>query len=845
MTNLQKKIYKYFEQNPSLRVLFIFDDSMKRDTLSGAEWKEGYRYVVFDGAWFRAKYDIHFTWKDERVVMLMPAMTMPNFNDKNLEFPLFGEVMANMVYHDEDYMSFMQRYEMSDDEELVMFVKKHVGDLQSDRMLPILGDKFGDRSSFCVDMGMRGLISLFLKQKSLLEWKDIIIMVMMLKDKKEDAFWEKIIKEIDVMHFFSDVVKSIFGVSFNVNNQQRMKPVAESMKYNIITYGLQVVDCDTYSSLKVADDSAMLKMVALIQRVEDSEKFRNEFLLSVRELGADIHERQLIKYYGWNAEYYYYSDSLLRLVIESLTVDKIRDFNLNTVSILRNIKLRISKSSSLHGVYDFLDKSVVFYDKVESRNKHLILDSPKQYLKEYVESYYQVDQLYRNLVELFYEISSQVMPDVVCDVKSDIDKLYAQWANRLNYEWMKCLVDKDFHIDGSVGRQSDFFKNYVGECKSRTAVVVSDALRYEVAFEIKSRLGDLTHTQELDYVLSVLPTETKYAKGVLLPHGRLSVKDCQLYSDGVPVPSALADRQKFIGNFAEDAVCYNYSDVKGNVMANREKFKHDLIYIFHNTIDERGHINDPEEVVKSCREAVEDLANFVRTLHGSYAVTNVLLVSDHGFLFNDIAFESKDKHPVGEESLECKTRYYLTESNESLLDIAKVPLNEFSDIDSDRLFVAVPYGTNRMAAPGGYVFAHGGAALQEMVVPVLKSSYRKVAQKHMVDVVVLEDRLNEVSSVVKFTLVQSQAVSSDLMERPVRCALFDLENNLLSDWIVVTLNSTDEINVSSRKFPLSLRRTKNSDLGMQLRVCDENDVDGKNPLCVKSVENLTFFERDF
>ena len=52
------KIYSYFDGNPSLKVLLIFDDRFIADTLQNVEWKEGYRYEVFNGSWFKTKYNI-------------------------------------------------------------------------------------------------------------------------------------------------------------------------------------------------------------------------------------------------------------------------------------------------------------------------------------------------------------------------------------------------------------------------------------------------------------------------------------------------------------------------------------------------------------------------------------------------------------------------------------------------------------------------------------------------------------------------------------------------------------------------------------------------------------------
>ena len=50
---IQKRIYSYFDRNPQLHVLFIFDRmNIFESDLEGKEWADGYVYKVFDGAWF-------------------------------------------------------------------------------------------------------------------------------------------------------------------------------------------------------------------------------------------------------------------------------------------------------------------------------------------------------------------------------------------------------------------------------------------------------------------------------------------------------------------------------------------------------------------------------------------------------------------------------------------------------------------------------------------------------------------------------------------------------------------------------------------------------------------------
>lgn len=51
---VQERIYNYFERNPQLHVLFIFDrmDIIQTELGEVKEWADGYIYKVFDGAWF-------------------------------------------------------------------------------------------------------------------------------------------------------------------------------------------------------------------------------------------------------------------------------------------------------------------------------------------------------------------------------------------------------------------------------------------------------------------------------------------------------------------------------------------------------------------------------------------------------------------------------------------------------------------------------------------------------------------------------------------------------------------------------------------------------------------------
>ena len=161
------------------------------------------------------------------------------------------------------------------------------------------------------------------------------------------------------------------------------------------------------------------------------------------------------------------------------------------------------------------------------------------------------------------------------------------------------------------------------------------------------------------------------------------------------------------------------------------------------------------------------------------------------------------------------------------------------------MWVKVPSGTNRFSASGGYSFAHGGATLQELLIPVIYSTLKRKDTKVKVGVSVLEANLRMTSSRLKFTVIQSEAISEDLQERTIQCAVF-VGNDQVTAWKDVTLNSSDEENVNNRLTRVELMLNVQTDANlMELRIYDKDDDSKLNPLVKKAVINKTLIEQDF
>ena len=834
----QDKIYNYFERNPRLKVLFVFDQfgDLKYE-FDEWTWTEGYRYVVFDGGWFKTKYAIEHEWKDEKVVLLFPNRHNPSGNQNEmLEFPLMDVLSANMDLKVDDYDEFMQQNHIQ--QNMATFVRDHITELQQAKVTKILG-MYYNTTEFTPDVAHRGLLSAYLGAERLLDWNMIVIRLL-IQDATSGI--TSVNTKLQRNRFTKDALNTklddIFGVTYDPMSAYKMQRVAESLKYNIITQSLSVNTFrDEYHKYKVENAYALQQMNSLweypLKKVQ-----REQFEEAVFKLAAGIREEEIIKSYGVDADYYKITTAMAVPIALELLKKAHKDPSV-AVEKTRELGMKIGEDSPVQPVVDFIGDIANYY-KCASEMGTLCLNTPDEYIRKYTTSFCSTDSSYRHILESFKRLDTTTEQyDTYHQAKVDVDRHYATLANNLNLEWVKCLVAKGTKLNRLNGykAQQNFYKD-VRNKDVKQVVIVSDALRYEVAKELLGELAKSKNVATLDFNIAMLPTETKFCKRSLFPHNKLELNGADMLVDGTDL-AGVAQRSEFLKGYEEKAACVNFEDVEGNnLQTNRELFKRPLVYVFHNTIDEAGHNGD---IIDACRKSIQQITKLVNSLHASFNVANVIVTSDHGFLYNDIEFEEKDKQTISEEVIEKKTRYYLTKSDEDVLGVTKFRLADVSGMEED-VYVAVPTGTNRFAAPGGYQFAHGGASLQELIVPVIFSKFKKDDTKEKTRVLLMNKNLSMVSSRVRFQLVQAEAVSMEVQSRTIVCAIYN-NDELLTTEKFITLDRDDE-DAQNRFFEVELTLNKPTDANiLQLRIYDVDDE--LNPLIKENVKNNTLIEQDF
>ena len=852
---IQDRIYKYFETNSRLRVLFIFEGlSMISDTLNECVWPDDYLYKIFAGDWFNTKYHLENDWKDKKVVLVFRDIMMPGTESQQLEFPLMDILKANMEYRGDDYTAFMQQYRIP--EKHRAFIKRHVETLQTSKVLPIVED-YLTPEAFSEDVALRAIISFYLGDKKMLDWDSIILKMILLGRKSEEskrtAFFLRVEGNRDVKNAINDKLNHIFGVSYNPNTYEKMEDVAQVLKYNSITQLLAPNSADSYKSLKINSALQIQQINRLFELGTSSKQWRKGFLEALDELASNIRESELINVYGIDAQYYAMTEALAWPIINHILEVSLLEDPAGTKQRASSLALKFSENDLILTALSFIERVAAFYDKKQKLGS-IKLPTPQDYVDRYISDFYQFDLLYRKALEAHHKLTSEVIPilSALEQRKNQLDIDYASLANDLNVEWLDCVIDGGSYFDSiTIPKQENFYQREYGDTdgKSKLVVIISDALRYEVAQELLESLGREKHIAKLFVQKAMLPTETKYCKQAMLPYQRLTLVNdngkVDMAVDG-QVLSLIEERSHHLGANRTNAICLKYSDyVKNNQATNREVFKHPLVYVYHDTIDDVGHGQNPLDVIDACRRSVEQLSSLVKSLHATMNVANVIVTADHGFLYNDIKIEEKDKLQITDSDIEKKTRYYLTTNPDQVEGIVKFPLERVSAIWTDEpVYVGVPKGTNRIAASGGYNFTHGGASLQEMIVPVIHSSQRRSDKTDFVGVSLMSHNLNVVSSRLKFNLLQEDMVDMTMQPRTVVCAIYQGDKPV-SNEVALTLESTEpepsnRINVIT----LSLNQSVAPGL-LQLRVYDSKDEKRLNPLIKEAVKNNTIIEQDF
>lgn len=376
----------------------------------------------------------------------------------------------------------------------------------------------------------------------------------------------------------------------------------------------------------------------------------------------------------------------------------------------------------------------LFYEEHQS-GFHLV--EAKKIWNAYTEDYYRMDTYYRYFHNAFSKSFMEANIKLDDDFKlvaEFVEKEYKNWfLNDLAENWTN-IVEKDLRENGSIKgieKQEDFYLNHVKNSDGKIYVIISDALRYEVACSLAKDLELDRSKVELSSMQGIFPTITKFGMAALLPKNKLKVEvkngSVKVLVDGHT--TEMSDRDEVLKHSNPNSVVLRYKDL---ITMKRDEKRavvkgKDIVYIYHDTIDSASH-NDDTSVFNACDTAIEEIKNLINIITSTLNGINIVVTSDHGFLYTYEPLRKDDKMDrtsFVKDIIEQGRRYVLTDTNANPDFLIHVK----SFMNDNGVLCFAARENIRIKGAGGQNFVHGGISLQEMVVPVITYRYLRSGYK--------------------------------------------------------------------------------------------------------------------
>lgn len=448
-------------------------------------------------------------------------------------------------------------------------------------------------------------------------------------------------------------------------------------------------------------------------------------------------------------------------------------------------------------IYEALYFASQFINELDKAD--LRMESLAEGVHKYQNTWYRLDFYYRKFI--FHVRASQQ--------NTLLDKLIERIENLYSNNYLQTVNDNfQRFVDSTQGwsappilSQAEFFNHYIGEDpKNKVAVIISDALRYEIGQELVEMIEkEEGYTAEIASMLSTLPSYTQLGMAALLPHRDLTIlKDGNVQVDGQSSQGS-ENRSKILASTIKNgALAFRAEDF---LSMNRERYREatkgaQVVYIYHDQIDHAGDDKVSEgRVFDVVDKTFEELFSLLKKLHDSY-FPNVLITADHGFIYQNQPIDESEfaSLDIQGDEIDYRNRRFVLgkglKPNKSARQFKAEELGLKGNLE-----IAIPKSIKRLRLQGsGSRYVHGGAALQEVVVPVItvnKKHNSKDTELVEVDIIASSSSIIT-SGQLSVAFHQTKPVSGKVLPRQLRAGIYSQDGTPLSDIHNLNFDLTSE-----------------------------------------------------
>ena len=449
-------------------------------------------------------------------------------------------------------------------------------------------------------------------------------------------------------------------------------------------------------------------------------------------------------------------------------------------------------------------------------------------IKTYTEQAYKVDTHYRYF---YYHYDSIEDVTKFEKLRELVENIYTnEYLNKITVNWNTEFADAQGKT--RLHSQTDFFSYNVKSNRERTAVIISDALRFDVAKTLFDKLSyDEKCTADISAMLGVLPSYTALGMAALLPHKTLEYNEnFDVLVDGKPSAST-EQKEAILKEYKPNSKCVWFDAIRNMKRDElREIFtSQEVVYIYHNQIDARGdRLNTENEVFTACEEAIEEIHNLMRRISSQANTHRFVITADHGFIYKRDKLSESDKISGSMlSSGKYGQRYAVSENSLGASGVLSLPLTSTNNKD---MFVSYPLGTDIFKVSGsGQNFVHGGSSPQELIIPVIDVKFERGAKETTPAQISLVSLTNKITNLITtLDFIQTEPIGEVVKETTYRIFFISEDNEKISNENIYIADKKDADatkRVFRLKFSFKNKQYNKSHKYYLVAYDDKNDIE--------------------
>ena len=453
-------------------------------------------------------------------------------------------------------------------------------------------------------------------------------------------------------------------------------------------------------------------------------------------------------------------------------------------------------------LYNALSYASSFLDELNKSD--LTVENPLDGFEKYHKQWYALDKLYRKYI---YSSEQAEHQNILKELTNHIEKAYGNsFLLKLGDNWQGVIDQMSSWQIDKVQPQKRFYNNWVkpyvnkdsGTKENRIFVIISDALRYESAAELKDIIvSEDRYNASLNACLGSIPSYTQLGMASLLPNNILSIEEGSdiVYVDGQS-SQGLVNRTKILQKEYSGSIAISAEDflkMKATTEGRDYIKPYNVIYIYSNHIDKIGDDKTSESKVFEATENEFDnivkLIKHISNMNGN----NMIVTADHGYLYQHNRLDESDFTDFTPTGNVYKTNRRFVLGKDLNKDMAVKNWGKTTFGLGDDTEIQIPKSINRIRVQGaGSRFVHGGASLQEIVIPIIEINKARKSDIEQVQVDIISGGSNITSNTTPVNFYQKQPISEKILQRQIRASFYSSDETLISDVKTVLFNSSDD-----------------------------------------------------